>query len=195
MKPIAEKALEKIRSKEIEYIPDHYEKITTYWLDNIIDWNISRQIVWGIPIPAKICKGCGEGFVDLDNTLTTCDKCGGELQKDNVLYKVTKKTLLKRALDAKKIEGEMPVLDGEIAIAYAADLLAPARGVQSFAKDHKDSLRIVGGVFEGKYMDATKMLEIANIPPREVLLSQIAYLLKSPMQRLAIAVGEVAKTK
>ncbi len=118
-----------------------------------------------------------------------------ELQKDNVLYKVTKKTLLKRALDAKKIEGEMPVLDGEIAIAYAADLLAPARGVQSFAKDHKDSLRIVGGVFEGKYMDVTKMLEIANIPPREVLLSQIAYLLKSPMQRLAIAVGEVAKTK
>jgi valyl-tRNA synthetase len=83
MKPLAEKALEKINSGEITYVPDHYKKITNYWLENIIDWNISRQIVWGIPIPAKICKGCGEGFVDLENKLTKCVKCGGLLEKDN----------------------------------------------------------------------------------------------------------------
>ncbi len=82
MKPLAEKALEKIRSKEIQYIPDHYEKITIHWLENIIDWNISRQIVWGIPIPAKICMKCGEGYVDLENKLTKCEKCGGELIAD-----------------------------------------------------------------------------------------------------------------
>ncbi len=52
MKPLAEKALEKINNEEIKYIPEHYKKITTYWLENIMDWNISRQIVWGIPIPA-----------------------------------------------------------------------------------------------------------------------------------------------
>ena len=52
MKPLAEKALEKINSKEIKYIPEHYKKITIHWLENIMDWNISRQIVWGIPIPA-----------------------------------------------------------------------------------------------------------------------------------------------
>ncbi len=83
MKPLAEKALEKIRSKEVVYIPDHYEKITTHWLTNIIDWNISRQIVWGIPIPAKICQKCGEGFVDLDDKLVKCSKCEGELVKDS----------------------------------------------------------------------------------------------------------------
>jgi valyl-tRNA synthetase len=82
MKPLAEKALEKIKSKEVVYIPDHYEKITTHWLTDIIDWNISRQIVWGIPIPAKICSKCGEGFVDLDDKLSKCAKCGGELAKD-----------------------------------------------------------------------------------------------------------------
>jgi large subunit ribosomal protein L10 len=128
-------------------------------------------------------------------TVKDSNKLRRELQKENVLYKVTKKTLLKRALDTQHIEGDMPQLDGEIAIAYAEDLLAPARGVQAFAKDHKENLQIVGGVFEGKYMNAEKMLQIANIPPREVLLSQIAYLLKSPLQRLAIAVSEVAKTK
>ncbi len=52
MKPLAEKALEKIEKGEIIYIPEHYKKITVHWLENIMDWNISRQIVWGIPIPA-----------------------------------------------------------------------------------------------------------------------------------------------
>ncbi|MDD5068409.1 MAG: valine--tRNA ligase [Candidatus Pacebacteria bacterium] len=82
MKPLAEKALERIKAGEIKYIPDHYEKITTHWLENIMDWNISRQIVWGIPIPAKICDGCGEGYVDLDDTLSKCTKCKGALRKD-----------------------------------------------------------------------------------------------------------------
>ncbi|MFA5931964.1 MAG: valine--tRNA ligase [Candidatus Paceibacterota bacterium] len=83
MKPLAEKALEKINSEEIKYIPEHYKKITTYWLENIMDWNISRQIVWGIPIPAKICTKCGHGMVDLENKITKCTSCSGEVIKDN----------------------------------------------------------------------------------------------------------------
>lgn len=83
MKPLADKALEKINSGEIEYIPEHYKKITIHWLENIIDWNISRQIVWGIPIPAKICDECDIGVVDLNDKITKCEKCGKEMRKDN----------------------------------------------------------------------------------------------------------------
>src|SRR3989338_6060941 len=82
MKPLAEKALEKINADEITYIPEHYKKITTYWLENIMDWNISRQIVWGIPIPAKICTKCGHGMADLENKITKCESCGGEVITD-----------------------------------------------------------------------------------------------------------------
>jgi len=82
MKPLAERALASISAKEVTYIPEHYEKITTYWLNNIIDWNISRQIVWGIPIPAKLCDACDTGYVDLADTLTKCSKCGGKVRKD-----------------------------------------------------------------------------------------------------------------
>ena len=82
MKPLAEKALEKIKAKEINFIPDQYEKIINHWLNNINDWNISRQIVWGIPIPAKICTKCATGFVDLEDTLKICKECNGELKKD-----------------------------------------------------------------------------------------------------------------
>ena len=83
MKPLAEKALKKIDNGEIKYIPEHYKKITTHWLENIMDWNISRQIVWGIPIPAKICEQCDHGMVDLENKISKCDKCGGKVMPDS----------------------------------------------------------------------------------------------------------------
>lgn len=83
MRPLAEKALEKIEQGEIEYIPEYYKKITIYWLQNIMDWNISRQIVWGIPIPAKICNSCGSGMADIENKITKCDKCSEDVRVDS----------------------------------------------------------------------------------------------------------------
>ena len=118
-----------------------------------------------------------------------------KLHNENVGYKVTKKTLLKRALEAQKTEGEFPEVLGELAVAYSADALTPARLMFEALKENKGKMEILGGVFEGKFMNKAEMLEIATIPSREVLLSKIAFLLKSPMQRLAIAVNEVAKTK
>ena len=52
MKPLAERAIESIERNEIIFYPEHYRKIMLHWLTNIEDWNVSRQIVWGIPIPA-----------------------------------------------------------------------------------------------------------------------------------------------
>lgn len=52
MDPLAKMALESVDKGEIKFIPSNYEKIFRYWMSNPIDWNISRQIVWGIPIPA-----------------------------------------------------------------------------------------------------------------------------------------------
>ena len=117
------------------------------------------------------------------------------LRAEDVGYMVVKKTLLKRVLDQKGISGQMPDLPGEIAIAYGADLLAPARLVYEFYKDHKEVVEIVGGIFEGGYKSKEEMNAIATIPPRETLLTQFAFLLKSPLQRLAVGLGEVAKKK
>ncbi len=52
MAPLAKMAIESVNNKEVRFIPDNYEKIFRYWMENTLDWNISRQIVWGIPIPA-----------------------------------------------------------------------------------------------------------------------------------------------
>lgn len=82
MEPLAKKALEPVEKDEITFYPDNFKKIYTYWMSNTIDWNISRQIVWGIPIPAKLCVNCDWGAPDLDDTITTCPQCGGGVVKD-----------------------------------------------------------------------------------------------------------------
>lgn len=118
-----------------------------------------------------------------------------KLTSEKVGLKVAKKTLIKKVLADKSITGTQPEFGQETAFAYGEDLLAPAREIFNFTKEHKGLLNIVGGVFDGVYKSKEEMMSIATIPPREVLLAQIAYLLKSPMQRLAIAVSEVSKKK
>lgn len=83
MKPLAEKALKAVEDGKIVFYPDNYRKIFNYWMSNTLDWNISRQIVWGIQIPAKICSQCAYGFPDLEDTIRKCPKCGGEAVQDS----------------------------------------------------------------------------------------------------------------
>lgn len=116
------------------------------------------------------------------------------LRAEGVNYKVSRKTLLKRALKG-KAEGEIPELNGEVAIAYSADASASPREVYNFQKANKGILNIIGGIFNGKFVDGAYMMEIATIPSKEVLLSKLAFLMKSPIQRFALALNEVGKKK
>lgn len=118
-----------------------------------------------------------------------------QLFSENTRYTVVKKTLWKIATDNTGIKGEAPVTGEELAVVYGDDLLTPARLAYEFSKAHKDTFAIIGGIFDGEFKSGKDMLSIATIPPREVLLSQLAFLLKSPMQRIAIAIGQVAEKK
>ncbi len=118
-----------------------------------------------------------------------------ELRNKGVGYTVAKKTLVRRALDDASVAGEMPAIDGELAIAYAKDLIAPAREVYTFQKQHKENLSILGGVFEGKYMNKEEMMEIASIPETPVLYGQFVNLINSPIQRFAVVLDQIAQSK
>jgi len=117
------------------------------------------------------------------------------LKKEGVGYSVLKKTLLKRAITSNKIEGEVPQLEGAIAVAYGEDALAPAREVYNFQKKFKENISIVGGIFEGKLVNKERMLSIATIPPLQVLRGQFVNLINSPIQGLVIALFAIAEKK
>lgn len=117
-----------------------------------------------------------------------------KMREAGVGYFVAKKTLMKRAFgDA--FEGEMPQLDGEIAIAYSADAIAPAQNVKEFALKFKDNIAIVGGVFQGVFKNKAEMTEIASIPPLQTLRGMFAQLINSPRQRFAVVLSKVSETK
>ena len=82
MKPLAETAIQAIEKEGVHILTEQHKKIALHFLRNIQDWNISRQIVWGIPIPAKLCEACDEGFVDLENKVTSCPSCDGSVIDD-----------------------------------------------------------------------------------------------------------------
>ncbi|MEK7101240.1 MAG: class I tRNA ligase family protein, partial [Patescibacteria group bacterium] len=79
MAPLAKMALDAVDRKEVRFVPEHEEKVFRYWMENAMDWNISRQIVWGIPIPAWTRDGeiqvgiesPGEGWTEDTDTFDT----------------------------------------------------------------------------------------------------------------------------
>ncbi len=82
MDSLAKQALEAVNDGRINILSEQHKKIFNHWLNNIQDWNISRQTVWGITIPAKLCPTCEAGYVDVENTLDTCTACNGQLVKE-----------------------------------------------------------------------------------------------------------------
>ncbi len=117
-----------------------------------------------------------------------------KLREEGVSFLVAKKTLVKRAFgDA--FEGQMPELDGEIAIAYSADAIAPAQNVKEFAVKFKDQLAIVGGVFQGVFKNKEEMTEIASIPALPVLRGMFVNVINSPIQGMVIALNAYAEKK
>jgi len=118
------------------------------------------------------------------------------LRENEVGYTVVKKTLAKRVFSEADIAGELPALDGELAIAYSeVEPTAPAREIFSFGKGVDGKVAISGGVFAGEFKNAEEMTEIAMIPSLQVLRGMFVNVINSPIQGLVVALGQIAEKK
>ncbi|MEK7081900.1 MAG: hypothetical protein AAB905_01710, partial [Patescibacteria group bacterium] len=91
------------------------------------------------------------------------------------------------------VTGEVPALDGQIGLAWGVDQIAPARGVYEFQKQSEKKVELLGGIFEGRFMNREEMSGIASIPPRQTLYGQFVNLISSPMRRFVVVLDQVSK--
>lgn len=146
---------------------------------------------------SDILKGAKSAVFVNFHKVTVGDMTGvrKQLRSEGVGFYVAKKTLIKRALGDANVAGEMPDLQGEVALVYADDLLAPAREIHAFQKSLDGRVSILGGIFEGTFKDKAGMEVIASIPSRQTLYAQFVNLINSPIQGLVLGLNAIAEKK
>jgi len=117
------------------------------------------------------------------------------LRERDIGYTIAKKTLTRKALLENNIAGNMPEMPGELGIVYGTDPLDSAREIYSFQKSLDKKVQIIGGIFEGKFMNREEMVSIAQIPGLKTLQAQFVNLINSPIQGFVMALSEIAKKK
>jgi len=99
-------------------------------------------------------------------------------------FKVAKNTLANLAAKQTGLEGLGPYLEGQVAIAFGADPVMPAKVLSEFIREIK-KMEIKAGILEGKVIDAKGVRELAELPPREVLLAKVLGGMQAPLYGFA----------
>ena len=121
-------------------------------------------------------------------TVSEISELRGNLRNNNGELKIYKNTLVKRALDNLKIDMEPSFLEGPNAIVFGKDLLEPIKVLNDFVKNH-DKAEIRIGIISGDIAPLATILEYANIPSREGLLTQLAGGMIEYVRELSIALN------
>ena len=117
------------------------------------------------------------------------------MRESDVIYKVYKNTMVKRAIEGTEFEALKDDLEGPTAVAISkTDATAPARIVAQFAKENP-VLEIKTGVVEGTYYDNAGIKIIATIPSRDVLISKLLGSMQSPIANFARVIKQIAEAK
>lgn len=140
----------------------------------------------------RIKNSCAGVVVDYKGINVEDDtKLRRELREANVEYTVVKNTLLGRAAEDAGLAGLEPVLEGTTAIATSADdYVASARILQKFADGH-DNFSIKSGYLDGEVIPLEKIMALAKLPSREVLLATVCSVFNAPIAAFARAVQAI----
>jgi len=125
-------------------------------------------------------------------TVEHLNKLRKDAREKGVYLHVLKNTLARRAVAGTPFEVASESMSGPLIYGFSEDAVAAAKVIADFAKGN-DKLVIKGGAYAGKTLDANGVKALAAIPSREVLISQVAGLLKSPIQRMAAVLAAVVE--
>lgn len=114
------------------------------------------------------------------------------LQASSGVCKVTKNTLMRRAIDGNSAWSDLnSLLTGTNAfVLVKGDVGGAVKAVQSFQKATKKS-EVKGGLFEGVLLSQAEIQAIGDLPSKEVLMAQIAGAINALATKLAVGINEV----
>ncbi len=127
-------------------------------------------------------------------TVESLNKLRVDARSKGVYLHVLKNTLARRAVNGTPFECPAESMTGPLIYGFSQDPVAAAKVIADFAKTN-DKLVVKGGAYAGKVLDANGVKALASIPSREVLIAQVAGLLKSPIQRMAGVLAALAEKK
>ncbi|MEO3693774.1 50S ribosomal protein L10 [Roseateles paludis] len=127
-------------------------------------------------------------------TVEALNKLRVDARSKGVYLHVLKNTLARRAVAGTPFEAASESMVGPLIYGFSEDAVAAAKVIADFAKTN-DKLVIKGGAYGGKALDVNGVKALASVPSKEVLLSQIAGLLKSPVQRTAAVLAALAQQR
>ncbi len=127
-------------------------------------------------------------------TVENLNKLRIDARSKGVYLHVLKNTLARRAVAGTSFEVASGAMVGPLIYGFSEDAVAAAKVISDFAKTN-DKLVIKGGAYAGKALNVEGVKALASIPSREVLIAQVAGLLKSPIQRMAGVLAAVAEKK
>ena len=127
-------------------------------------------------------------------TVAHLDVLRRQARDKGVYLHVLKNTLARRAVQGTPFEVAAEAMTGPLIYGFSEDAVAAAKVIADFAKGN-DKLIVKAGAYAGKALDANGVKALASVPSKEVLLSQIAGLLKSPVQRMAAVVAALAEKR
>jgi large subunit ribosomal protein L10 len=127
-------------------------------------------------------------------TVADMTKLRTEARSKGVTLSVLKNTLARRAVAGSAFEVVGDQMTGPLIYGFSEDAVAAAKVVADFAKTN-DKLVIRGGAFGGKVLDVEGVKQLANIPSKEVLLSQLLGLMQSPISRTARVLAALAEKR
>lgn len=127
-------------------------------------------------------------------TVEHLNKLRVDARAKGVYLHVLKNTLARRAVAGTPFEVASGVMVGPLIYGFSEDPVAAAKVIADFAKTN-DKLVLKGGAYGGRVLDADGIKTLAAVPSREVLLAQIAGLLKSPIQRMAGVLAALAEQR
>jgi large subunit ribosomal protein L10 len=127
-------------------------------------------------------------------TVAHLDTLRRQARDKGVYLHVLKNTLARRAVAGTPFEVAAEAMVGPLIYGFSEDAIAAAKVIADFAKGN-DKLIVKGGAFGGKALNADGVKALASVPSKEVLLTQVAGLLQSPIARFARVLGAVAAAK